>query len=237
MEYKVELTVNDSARARLAVATDPSFDYDWDLYNIMINSVSVSHREFDTVSVPYEPEDYDEFIILNVNDDYEMDGVTPTTWNVTGNILSIDSPFDGTDDWAISHLVELEEGKYYELSLSHDIEEGMVELYLGNARTPERMEEFIAELTGKDEFTHTFQATGNVAIGLHAPNTGSVGNVNTIAIREYTPPAGVQGINTDDDGKDTIYYNLNGVKTEKPDQKGVYIVYGRDKKITKLVVE
>lgn len=211
-EHNLKLQVNSGGQAHIVFFTDKSKRYGYDLSDIVINRISLSGQEVELTSIPYSAADYSDFAIFNVNGDSEQDG-SPTTWRPGADGLRIDSPFQGTDDWAISPAFEIVEGKVYKLSLSTEIaKKSSVEFFTGQAPAVAAMTTKLATLSegGCREFlfmagseselvssgmrssrtgqisTLLFMPPGPISFGFHAPSSGATASVISFVLTEST---------------------------------------------------
>ncbi len=252
-EYSVELEVGVSERGCIVIATDPEYEYDWDLYPISITRFAISQGEVSFHESPYQPADFSEWKIFNVNDDYEMDGLTPTSWFAEENIIRIDSPFEGTDDWAISPQIRLEAGKTYEISFTiNDFSQGSVmEVHCGNSSSPDAMDTPLHEVTEKGHVSFkvsTSPTSSKVAratsedikllpgyrtFGFHASDKGLAASISNFSVVESSPMTGVDDIWVEG-SKDLDFYDLNGLRVAHPVKGSIYLVRTTDGKVRKV---
>lgn len=148
------------------------------------------------LSVPYTPDGFGDFVILN-EDGTERSGWysyvwEPTSWNKT---IGIENP-DGVevDDWAISHKVNLEEGKFYDFSITgytdyYTAEDFELEIYCGTGYT-------VAELPHKVISHNSFAKSSSSAqpltftIKAVSPSQPSVADFADNAESAIAVPAG-----------------------------------------------
>lgn len=209
-EHNLKIEVSTAGVAHFVFFTDKSKRYGYDPYDIVINKISISGQEVEVSSIPYNAGDYSDFTIVNSNGDTEQDG-SPTSWQAADGCLKIDSPFPGTDDWAISPALELEAGKVYKVTLAIELEEeSSVELYAGQVPAVVAMVNRMGELVSSGEYdflikgvdgtesaqqrnvasrlasSMLFMPCGPIAFGLHAPAAGAVATVTSFAVTETT---------------------------------------------------
>lgn len=142
--------------------------------------------------------DWDAMTVINVNGDSE-------TWHLNvsdARINNLDTPDTTMDDWMITPLFTLEEGKKYKIA--YNARNGMSKwperlgVYIGNDTTVAAMTNVLRapELIigyGWFDFEHSFVApkTGKYCVGFHGcsdENTYNI-HVDNISVSQYIPPS------------------------------------------------
>lgn len=229
-EYNIEGVVETGGLVRFAFSTDPSFRCDPSPSPMVIERVSIAPHIESYSELPYEPVDFSDFSIYNVNNDADWSTDIPFTWKGVDDALVIDSP-DVADDWAVTPLFEFKAGKVYAMSFEAEMEDSAsVETFAGSSTHFTDLTIPLKTFNGswkhkvvinvtdtgdepsQDEnaaYKHSLPKKtvdirpGFYAIGLHAPTSGLKAAIRSFKIVDYEPmvcPDNVENLNASVDG-------------------------------------
>lgn len=212
-DYTMEVVVEAGGLLRFAFSTKPAYKSDPKPSDLVIQAVTIAAHKEAYGELPYNPGDFTEFTIYNVNNDANWQTNEQITWKQEEKALTIDSPSDG-DDWAITPLFRFEEGKIYQVSFDAEIEEeGQLETAVGSSThfsdmtipvrtlSGSRNHKLVLNVVDSEEEPETEEAikslkltkkavtikAGVWAIGLHAPESGLQATITNFSIGDYVP--------------------------------------------------